>query len=67
MKRCSTTGAPGDRTGHPRPDYSQLVVERRRGDSARAYKDVGEVVDAADQADLSKNVARLEPLTCIKG
>lgn len=32
-----------------------------------AYKDVGAVVDAAEQAGLSKRVARLEPLVCIKG
>jgi tRNA-splicing ligase RtcB len=32
-----------------------------------AYKDVGAVVDAAEQAGLSKKVARLEPLVCIKG
>jgi tRNA-splicing ligase RtcB len=32
-----------------------------------AYKDVGEVVDAADEAGLSRKVARLEPLVCIKG
>jgi tRNA-splicing ligase RtcB len=32
-----------------------------------AYKNVGAVVDAADQAGLSRKVARLEPLVCIKG
>ncbi|MCP9439993.1 MAG: RtcB family protein [Nitrospira sp.] len=32
-----------------------------------AYKDVSEVVDAADEAGLAKKVARLEPLVCIKG
>jgi len=32
-----------------------------------AYKDVGAVVDAADQAKLACKVARLEPLICIKG
>jgi tRNA-splicing ligase RtcB len=32
-----------------------------------AYKDVSEVVDAADQANLSRKVARLEPVLCIKG
>ena len=32
-----------------------------------AYKDVSEVVDAADEACLAKKVARLEPLVCIKG
>ncbi|HUJ79628.1 MAG TPA: RtcB family protein [Nitrospiria bacterium] len=32
-----------------------------------AYKDVGAVVDAADQAKLARKVARLEPLICIKG
>jgi tRNA-splicing ligase RtcB (3'-phosphate/5'-hydroxy nucleic acid ligase) len=32
-----------------------------------AYKDVGEVIDAADMAKLSRKVARLEPLVCIKG
>jgi len=32
-----------------------------------AYKDVSEVVDAAADAGLSKKVARLEPLVCVKG
>jgi len=32
-----------------------------------AYKDVGEVVDAAYRADLARKVARLEPLVCVKG
>jgi len=32
-----------------------------------AYKDVGAVVDAADQAGLARKVARVKPLICIKG
>ncbi len=32
-----------------------------------AYKDVTAVVDAAHEAGLSKKVARLEPLVCVKG
>ncbi len=32
-----------------------------------AYKDVSEVVDAADGAKLTKRVARLEPLVYVKG
>jgi tRNA-splicing ligase RtcB len=32
-----------------------------------AYKDVGDVVDAADRAGLSRKVAKLEPLVCVKG
>jgi len=32
-----------------------------------AYKDVNVVVDAADMAGLSRKVARLEPLVCVKG
>ena len=32
-----------------------------------AYKDVGRVVDAAHAAGLSRKVARLEPVVCIKG
>jgi tRNA-splicing ligase RtcB len=32
-----------------------------------AYKDVTAVVDAADGAQLSRKVARLEPIVCIKG
>jgi len=32
-----------------------------------AYKDVAEVVDAADAAHLARKVARVEPLVCIKG
>jgi tRNA-splicing ligase RtcB len=32
-----------------------------------AYKDVGAVVQAAHDAGLSRKVARLEPVVCIKG
>ena len=32
-----------------------------------AYKDVGTVVDLAEAAGLSRKVARLVPLICIKG
>ena len=32
-----------------------------------AYKDVAAVVEAADRAGLSRKVARLEPLVCVKG
>jgi tRNA-splicing ligase RtcB len=32
-----------------------------------AYKDVGAVVDAADAAGLSRKVAKLRPMACIKG
>ena len=32
-----------------------------------AYKDVTEVVEAADRAGLARQVARLEPMLCIKG
>jgi tRNA-splicing ligase RtcB len=32
-----------------------------------AYKDVGEVVDAAHAAGLARKVARLEPMVCVKG
>jgi tRNA-splicing ligase RtcB len=32
-----------------------------------AYKDVGAVVDAADAAGLSRKVAKLKPIVCIKG
>ncbi|MGH6821388.1 MAG: RtcB family protein, partial [Methylocella sp.] len=32
-----------------------------------AYKDVTEVVDAAQAAGLAKKVAKLEPLVCVKG
>jgi tRNA-splicing ligase RtcB len=32
-----------------------------------AYKDVSAVVDAADSAGLSRKVARLKPMACIKG
>ncbi len=32
-----------------------------------AYKDVREVVEVADRADLARVVARLEPIVCVKG
>jgi len=32
-----------------------------------AYKDVSAVIESADHAGLARNVARLEPLICVKG
>jgi tRNA-splicing ligase RtcB len=46
-----------------RSPSSRGVAEEAPG----AYKDVGTVVEAAESAGLSKRVARLEPLICIKG
>jgi tRNA-splicing ligase RtcB len=46
-----------------RSPSSRGVAEEAPG----AYKDVSAVVDAADQAGLTRKVARLEPLVCIKG
>jgi tRNA-splicing ligase RtcB len=46
-----------------RSPSSRGVAEEAPG----AYKDVAAVVDAADQAGLSRTVARLEPLVCVKG
>lgn len=36
-------------------------------EAPEAYKDVAAVVDAADAAGLARNVARVEPLVCVKG
>jgi len=46
-----------------RSPSSRGVAEEAPG----AYKDVGAVVDAADRVGLSRKVARLEPLVCVKG
>jgi tRNA-splicing ligase RtcB (3'-phosphate/5'-hydroxy nucleic acid ligase) len=46
-----------------RSPSSRGVAEEAPG----AYKDVGAVVDAADHAGLSRKVAKLEPLVCVKG
>ncbi len=46
-----------------RSPSSRGVAEEAPG----AYKDVTEVVDAADAAGLARKVARVEPLVCIKG
>jgi tRNA-splicing ligase RtcB len=46
-----------------RSPSSRGVAEEAPG----AYKDVTEVVEAADRAGLARVVARLEPLVCIKG
>jgi tRNA-splicing ligase RtcB len=46
-----------------RSPSSRGVAEEAPG----AYKDVTTVVDAADQAGLSRKVARLRPMVCIKG
>jgi tRNA-splicing ligase RtcB len=44
------------------PSYRGVAEE-----APSAYKDVGAVVDAADAAGLSRRVAKLKPLACIKG
>ena len=68
MPPRSSGGAAGDRRiGRARHPHSQPVAARRRRGSAGAYKDVTAVVDAADRAGLSRKVARLEPLVCVKG
>jgi tRNA-splicing ligase RtcB len=46
-----------------RSPSSRGIAEEAPG----AYKDVTEVVEAADHAGLAKRVARLEPLVCVKG
>jgi tRNA-splicing ligase RtcB len=46
-----------------RSPSSRGVAEEAPG----AYKDVTEVVDAAQQAGLARKVARLRPLVCVKG
>jgi tRNA-splicing ligase RtcB len=46
-----------------RSPSSRGVAEEAPG----AYKDVAAVVDAADRAGLSRKVARLEPVVCVKG
>jgi tRNA-splicing ligase RtcB len=46
-----------------RSPSSRGVAEEAPG----AYKDVTAVVEAADRAGLSRRVARLEPVICIKG
>jgi tRNA-splicing ligase RtcB len=46
-----------------RSPSSRGVAEEAPG----AYKDVAAVVDAADQAGLSRKIARLEPVVCVKG
>ena len=45
----------------------QPVAARRGRAGAGAWKDVAEVVDAAERAGLSKKVARLVPMATIKG
>jgi tRNA-splicing ligase RtcB len=42
---------------------SRGVAEEAPG----AYKDVGAVVDAAQEAGLARKVAKLKPFVCIKG
>jgi tRNA-splicing ligase RtcB len=46
-----------------RSPSSRGVAEEAPG----AYKDVSEVVDAAQAAGLARKVTRLEPLVCVKG
>ena len=36
-------------------------------DGDESYKDVTEVVDAADRAGLARKIARVEPVVCVKG
>lgn len=44
------------------PSYRGVAEE-----APGAYKDVTAVVDAADQAGLSRKVAKVEPMICVKG
>jgi tRNA-splicing ligase RtcB len=46
-----------------RSPSSRGIAEEAPG----AYKDVSAVVDAADAAGLSRKVARLVPLVCVRG
>lgn len=51
-------------------ELSSLVRKSGRGaaeEAPSAYKDVGAVVDAADATGLSRKVAKLVPLVCVKG
>jgi tRNA-splicing ligase RtcB len=74
-RRMSRTQA--GRTWHGRAVVDELAARGIliRGGSSRgiaeeapgAYKDVTEVVGAADRAALSRMVARLEPMICVKG
>ena len=41
--------------------------EPRAEEQPEAYKDIDQVVDVVERAGLSKRVARLKPLTVIKG
>ena len=46
------------------------AISANRGiaeEAPQAYKDVSAVVDAADEAGLSRKVARTAPLVCVKG
>ena len=52
--------------------YRGVIIRSRsmRGvaeEAPGAYKDVTEVVEAADRAGLARSVARLEPVICVKG
>ncbi|MGE5216829.1 MAG: RtcB family protein [Chloroflexota bacterium] len=52
--------------------YHGVIIRSRsmRGvaeEAPGAYKDVTEVVEAADRAGLARSVARLEPVICVKG
>ena len=45
----------------------QSILPRVAEEAPGAYKNVTAVVDAADEAGLSKKVAKLEPMICVKG
>jgi len=70
--RCSRQRRPGLRTCACAGSRDAILIRSPslRGiaeEAPGAYKDVTAVVDAADRAGLSRTVARLEPLVCVKG
>jgi tRNA-splicing ligase RtcB len=79
---CHGAGRQMSRTQATRQWQGQQVVKELAGrgviirtrsmrgvaeEAPGAYKDVSSVVEVADRAGLSKKVARLHPLICIKG
>ena len=62
-RRAQSQGyAASHERGGSSPSFHSVAEE-----ALGAYKDVSEVVDAADDAHLPQKVVRLEPVVCIKG
>ena len=70
-RRAATKKWQGSQVVNQLKNHGVLIRSRSmRGiaeEAPLAYKDVSEVVEATDKANLAKKIAKLVPLICVKG